>query len=158
MSSPCCMCDCESPLTPLLGNGSVNKFPSPGQRTHTQQQNCWTWCFLDGPCSIRYSIRSEKKVADQFFPDLLVYNTASCLCFPTSHKMKRHVNIHLKQEVLGRTIRILCFDTTRTAHKTKKKKNRDTQTACCLATMGGIHCNCSTTLRYPYIKPTAHSL
>jgi hypothetical protein len=56
--SPCfpCVCVCVSRLTPLSGTGTVNTF-SP------QEQNCWTRCFLCGPCCIKYSIYDETKEA-----------------------------------------------------------------------------------------------
>jgi hypothetical protein len=89
------MCECVSPLTMLLGNGSVNTHP---RATNTYATiELFDVVFSIQSVSIKYSICSERKVADQFFPELLVYNTASCLCFPISHKMNRHINVQLRQ-------------------------------------------------------------
>jgi hypothetical protein len=50
---------CISP--PLTGNDSVNTFLQ--KQIHKQpKKNGCTRCFLPGPCRIKYSMRSEKKV------------------------------------------------------------------------------------------------
>jgi hypothetical protein len=43
------------------GNCSLNTFGRQQIHTH-QQKNCWTRCFLRGPCRIRYSMCSKRKV------------------------------------------------------------------------------------------------
>jgi hypothetical protein len=48
------------------------------------KKNCWTRCFLWGPCRIKYSVRSERKV-EKFLP------RTSCLYFWGTCIVKVHI-------------------------------------------------------------------
>jgi hypothetical protein len=57
--------------TVVSSNGSANTFPR--LRIHKRQwKNCWTCCFLRCPCYIRYSLRSEREVGNEFSAGFLV--------------------------------------------------------------------------------------
>jgi hypothetical protein len=67
--------------------------------THTKQKNCWMLGFPRGPCRIKYSICSGRKISNKFFPELVYFDTKSkpALGPPTLLSNGQHGILSLRQ-------------------------------------------------------------
>jgi hypothetical protein len=78
MRSPCSLCVYVFPLTPeglnsgTRRDGRLGKYVPAATNTHAIIEELLDAVFLFGPFRIRYSVCSERKVGDWFFPELLV--------------------------------------------------------------------------------------
>jgi hypothetical protein len=70
MSSPCCVCVCESPA-PNIPWHRLSKHNPAARNTHEKIEELLA---VYGTCHVKYEICCERKVGNFFIPEFLVCN------------------------------------------------------------------------------------